>query len=113
MIVFLCHGERCASTQAVHEFNKRLREDLRQTVDFSRIHPIPHSGQDVPDDMDARVVVLGVNYPYIKEPGSAAESAAKTIIASRGNTPQPYQNTLVFLAADKTRLQDLDEAARK
>ncbi|WP_366918269.1 hypothetical protein [Accumulibacter sp.] len=27
--------------------------------------------------------------------------------------PRLYRNTLVFLAADKTRLQDLDEAARK
>ena len=32
---------------------------------------------------------------------------------SRGNTPRLYRNTLVFLAADKTRLQDLDEAARR
>jgi len=31
----------------------------------------------------------------------------------RGNTPRLYRNTLVFLAADKARLQDLDEAARK
>ena len=31
----------------------------------------------------------------------------------RGNSPRLYRNTLVFLAADKTRLQDLDEAARK
>jgi len=34
-------------------------------------------------------------------------------VESRGNTPRLYRNTLVFLAADKTRLQDLDEAARK
>ena len=32
---------------------------------------------------------------------------------SRGNAPRLFRNTLVFLAADKTRLQDLDEAARK
>ena len=31
----------------------------------------------------------------------------------RGNTPRLFQNTLVFLAADKTRLQDLDEATRR
>ena len=99
--------------KVVHELNKRLREDLRQAGDFSRIHPMPHSGQDVPDDLDARLVVLGVDYPYSKEQGNVAESAAKAILASRGNTPRLYQNTLVFLAADKTRLQDLDEAARK
>ena len=35
------------------------------------------------------------------------------ILESRGNTPRLYRNTLVFLAADKVRLQDLDEAVRK
>ena len=67
----------------------------------------------MPDDLDARLVVLGIDHPYSKEPGSAAEIAAKAIFESRGNTPRLYRNTLVFLAADKTRLQDLDEAARK
>ena len=99
--------------KVVHELDRRLREDLRRTGDFSRIHPMPQSGQDVPDDLDARLVVLGVDHAYIKEPGNAAEVAAKAMLQSRGNTPRLYQNTLVFLAADKTRLQDLDEAARK
>ena len=99
--------------KVAHEIERRLRDDLRQAGNFSRVHPMPQSGQDVPDDMDARLVVLGVNHPYSKEPGSAAEAAAKAIFESRGNTPRIYRNTLVFLAADGTRLQDLDEAARK
>ena len=45
--------------------------------------------------------------------GAAAESAAKAILESRSNTPRLYRNTLVFLAADRVRLQDLDEALRK
>ena len=97
----------------VHELDRRLRKDLEQKGDFSRIHPMPQSGQDVPDDLDARLVVLGVDHPYSKEPSSAAETAAKAIFESRGNTPRLYRNTLVFLAADKTRLQDLDEATRR
>jgi hypothetical protein len=32
-----------------------------------RIHPMPAVGQDVPDDTDARLVVLGVDHPYSKE----------------------------------------------
>ena len=99
--------------KVVHELDRRLREDLRRTGDFSRIHPMPQSGQDVPDDLDARLVVLSVDQPYSKEPNSAAEVAAKAMLESRGNTPRLYRNSLVFLAADKTRLQDLDEAARK
>jgi predicted AAA+ superfamily ATPase len=99
--------------KVAHELEQRLRRDLARTGDFPRIHPMPASGADVPDDLDARLVVLGVNHPYSKEGGSAAELVAKAILENRGNSPRLYRNTLVFLAADKTRLQDLDEAARK
>ena len=99
--------------KVVHELDLRLRKNLEQKGDFSRIHPMPQSGQDVPDDLDARLVVLGVDHAYSKEPNCAAETAAKAVFESRGNTPRLYRNTLVFLAADKTRLQDLDEATRR
>jgi predicted AAA+ superfamily ATPase len=99
--------------KVVQEIEKRLRADLRKTGDFKRVHPVPQSGQDVPDDIEARLVVLGVDHPYSKEPGNAAERAAKAIFESRGNTPRLFRNTLVFLAVDQTRLQDLDEAARR
>jgi predicted AAA+ superfamily ATPase len=97
----------------MHELDGRLRADLRKTGDFSRVHPLPQSGQDVPDDMDARLVVLGIDHPYSKEPGSPAEVAAKAIFENRGNTPRLHRNTLSFLAVDQTRLQDLDEAIRR
>lgn len=99
--------------KVIQELDGRLRKDLERKGDFSRIHPLPHSGQDVPDDLDARLVVLGIKHPYSREPGSAAEAAARAILESRGSSPRHYRNTLVFLAADRTRLQDLDEAARK
>jgi hypothetical protein len=96
----------------VQALDKRLRADLRQTGDFSRVHPLPQSGQDVPDDMDARLVVLGPDFPYSRGTESRAETVAKAIFESRGNTPRLFRNTLVFLAVDQTRLQDLDEAVR-
>ncbi len=99
--------------QVAQELERRLRAELRHTGDFSRVHPLPHSGQDVPDDLDARLVVLGVEHPYSKEAGSGAERAAQAILETRGNAPRLYRNTLVFLAPDRTRLQDLDEAARR
>ncbi len=99
--------------KVAHELDERLRADVQNVGDFSRIHPLPQSSQDVPDDLDARLVVLRIDDPYSKEPGSPAEAAAKAIFEWHGTTPRLYRNTLVFLAADKTRLQDLDEAARK
>jgi predicted AAA+ superfamily ATPase len=99
--------------KAAAELDARLRADLKRDGDFSRIHPLPRSGADVPDDLDARLVVLPADHPYSREAGNSAEAAAKAILESRGNTPRLYRNTLVFLAADKVRLQDLDEALRK
>jgi Protein of unknown function (DUF499) len=95
------------------ELDKRLRTDLKQTGEFARVHPMPASGQDVPDDRDARLVVLGIDHTHSKDQDSSAEAAAKAILETRGSTPRLYRNTLVFLAADRTRMQDLDEATRR
>jgi predicted AAA+ superfamily ATPase len=95
------------------ELEARIRADLRNLGEFSRVHPLPRTGADVPDDFDARLVVLPPEHPYSRENGSAAESAAQAILESRGSAPRLYRNTLVFLAADKVRLQDLDDALRK
>jgi predicted AAA+ superfamily ATPase len=99
--------------KVVQELDKRLRTDLRKMGDFKRVHPMPSSSADVPDDLDARLVVLGVDHPYIKDPDNSAERAAKAIFETRGTSPRLYRNTIIFLAADKTRLQDLNEATRK
>jgi predicted AAA+ superfamily ATPase len=98
--------------KVAQELEKRLRSNLNARGDFSRVHPLPQSGQDVPDDLDARLVVLGPEHPYSKEAGSPAEKAARAIFESRGNAPRRFQNTVVFLAPDQTRLQDLDDALR-
>jgi predicted AAA+ superfamily ATPase len=99
--------------KVVQELEKRVRADLRRMGDFKRVHPMPVSSADVPDDLETRLVVLEIDHAYSREPGNAAEIAAKEIFENRGNTPRLYRNTVVFLAADKTRLQDLDEAVRK
>lgn len=99
--------------KVAQELEKRLRTDLRHIGDFSRVHPLPSSSADVPDDLDARLVVLGMGQAYSKEANNPAEVAARTILESRGSAPRLYRNSLVFLAPDKTRIQDLDEAVRR
>ena len=95
------------------KLDKRLRKNLEQKGEFGRIHPMPSSGQDVPDDFDAWLVVLGIDRAHSKDGNSAAEVAAQAILETRGNSPRLYRHTLILLAPDKTRMQDLDEAARK
>ena len=97
----------------VAEIEQRLRTDLRTAGDFQRIHTVPQSGADIPDDMEARLVVLGTDHPHSSGSNSKAQAAATAMLENRGNTPRLFRNTLVFLAVDQTRLQDLDEAVRR
>ena len=90
-----------------------LREAVREAGGFSRVHVAPRTGHDVPDERETRLVVLGTDHPYHRDPGSPAEAAASALLDSRGTTPRLYRNTLVFLAPDQSRLQDLDEAVRR
>lgn len=94
------------------EIDRRVRANLADRGDFKRVHPMPATSNDVPDDLDARLVILGIDHCYSRDAGNAAETAAKAILESRGNSPRIYRNALVFLAPDKNRLQDLDEAIR-
>ena len=98
---------------AAKELEQRLIADLRQRGDFQRIHCLPGSSADIPDDMETRLVVLNAEQLHSRDTDNQAEAAAKTILESRGNTPRLFRNTLVFLAADKVRYQDLDEALRR
>lgn len=98
------------------ELHERLREKVKAEPDksaFAQIYIQPQSGADVPDLLETRLVILPIKSAYSKEANSAAERAAKDILESRGTTPRQYRNTLVFLAADKNLLPDLDEAIRK
>src|SRR4029434_9354828 len=50
--------------KAANELDARLRADLLKTGDFSRIHPLARTGADVPEHLDARLVVLPADYPH-------------------------------------------------
>ncbi|HNQ88093.1 MAG TPA: Swt1 family HEPN domain-containing protein [Verrucomicrobiota bacterium] len=95
------------------ELERRVKTDTTRRGDFAGVHSMLSPGAEVADAFDVRLVVLGPEHPYSKEAGCPAEVAAKAILASRGTGPRICGNTLVFLAVDKVRLQDLDEALRK
>ena len=97
------------------EIARRLREDLKNRGDFNKVHILPSSGHDVQDDQDVSLVILGPNYPHTREGGSDSRgiTAAKSLLESRGNSPRLFRNTLAFLAADETRLQELEDGVRR
>jgi predicted AAA+ superfamily ATPase len=96
------------------EIIKRLRKEQSRRGDFEKIHPCPASHSDVPDDPEARLVILGPEHPHTsKTTDSAARTMAAAILDSRGSSPRNYKNAVVFLAADSTRLKELEQSVRQ
>ncbi|MDR1489970.1 MAG: DUF499 domain-containing protein [Desulfovibrio sp.] len=95
------------------EIVKRLREEARSRGDFHRVHACMN-GSDVPDEHEARLVILGPEHPHGKgQEDSPARKEAEGVLNSRGSSPRAYKNTLVFLAGDAARLKDLKTAIRQ
>ncbi|HOF42074.1 MAG TPA: AAA+ family ATPase, partial [Candidatus Hydrogenedentes bacterium] len=95
------------------EIVRRLRDEARSRGDFHRVHACV-TGSDIPDEHEARLVILGPEYAHSKgQADSAARKEAQTILDHRGNSPRSYKNTLVFLAGDANRLKDLQAAIRQ
>lgn len=95
------------------EIIKRLREQARTRSDFSKVHAcVPSS--DVPDEREARLVILSPEFPHAnRDEKSAARKEAAAILDSRGSSPRNFKNTLVFLAGDGNRLRELEQSARQ
>ena len=100
--------------QVSDEIIKRLREQARTRADFSKVHAcVP--GSDIPDEKDARLVILGPEFPHSKNGNGSSDARreAAAILDSRGTSPRNYRNTLVFLAGDTNRLRELEQSVRQ
>ncbi|WP_298211588.1 DUF499 domain-containing protein [Ferrimicrobium sp.] len=102
---------------ALHaELAKRMRRVLQHSSAQLRAHSFPSDPADVADEPTTRLVIIGPEHPWKKPNGepSPAIAFANEVLASRGGSvPRRYRNTLIFLAPDENRLNDLlDNVAR-
>jgi hypothetical protein len=106
-------GAQLKDELVFEEIRRRLRDASSDRGDFDRVHACPTSPGDVSDEPEARLVLVDPEHPHIKEDwGSAAASHASAILDSRGASPRRNRNAIVFLAADKARLEALQSATR-
>lgn len=95
------------------ELLARLKLEQRARGDFASVYPAA-SSSDIPDEKEARLVILGPQYSHsARNSSSAARQEAAQILEQRGSSPRRYRNTLVFLAPDQTRLKELEQAIRQ
>ncbi len=99
--------------RVLQELEQLLQRECRQRGPFAGVHVMPRSHGDVPDERSVRLVVLDPEHPHIRnDERSPALRRAAEFLQNRGSVPRRYRNTLVFLAADNARYQDLEEAIR-
>src|SRR2546428_13890176 len=68
----------------------------------------------MPGEGDARLVIMRPMYPHGgRDATSASWTEATAILEQRSASPRYFINTLVFLAADRTRCEELEQAARQ
>src|SRR2546421_1416053 len=99
----------------LEEIEKRLKAEQANRAEFARVHVCPTSGGDIADDdTSARLIILKPHLTHaLRDQQSQARHAASEMLDLRGNTRRGYRNTLVFLAADRTRLEDLKQGVRQ
>lgn len=103
---------RFLEEHADDEIRRRLPA-TRERGEFAGVHWAPRGPAEVPDDMEARLVVLGPDALHStgNEASPALEMAAN-ILQERSGGPRLNRNALVFAAADTARLDELRTAAR-
>jgi predicted AAA+ superfamily ATPase len=98
------------------EIKDRLRSATRagQRGDFSVVHPAPSGPAEVPDEQEARLVVLGPEHPHVARAAeSPALGEARRVLDNRSAGARLHRNMLVFLAPDKARLEELRQGVRE
>ena len=94
------------------EIRRRLLEEAKHRGDFVKVHPCPSSYSEVVDEPEAKLVILAPDHAHSAKATVSAALQAATEILNKGSAGRNCGNMLVFLAADKTRLADLDKAVR-
>jgi predicted AAA+ superfamily ATPase len=99
----------------VHDkLGQLLRERrIQGPHEFVKVYAMPSGPSDVPDELSARIVILGPTDTHTaKLDDSKAIMAASECLNQRGGGARVYRNTLLFLAADINRMKELDQAIR-
>jgi predicted AAA+ superfamily ATPase len=112
--------DRAASHFSADDVDEEIRRRLAaatrvaQRGDFANVHPAPRSPAEVPDEQEVRLVVLGPEHPHSgKTADSPARVASQALLDKRAAGDRLHRNMLVFLAPDRARLTDLQQAVRE
>ncbi|RNM12122.1 DUF499 domain-containing protein [Nocardioides pocheonensis] len=105
-------AERLHKEDVWAEIVRRLQGQGRTRGDFAGVHVCPESNADIPDTDEARLVILHPKVAHKAKTDSEAKAFAQKATEHRGSANRTNRNTVVYLAADEARLEELNSATR-
>jgi len=109
-------AERLHREDVWAEIRRRLEDQSRTRGSFAGVHVCPEENADIPDTEEARLVILHPKVTHRFRRGQKPESAAVDFVTGalehRGTSNRTHRNMLVFLAADDSRMEELESAVR-
>ncbi|PWU52349.1 AAA family ATPase [Micromonospora sp. S4605] len=95
------------------ELLPRLAKERSSRGDFAAVHPCPEDSGGVPDTEEAKLVILHPQYTHRRDNSdSEALRFATVCLDRRGTAQRVNRNSVVFLAPDDRRMEELADAAR-
>ncbi|MEU3630907.1 Swt1 family HEPN domain-containing protein [Streptomyces fradiae] len=95
------------------ELVRRLKAERATTGDFAAVHVCPEDTAAIPDTEEAKLVLLHPQFGHTRNnTESAALRFAQQCLDTRGSAQRTNRNTVVFLAVDDRRYEELAEATR-
>ena len=93
------------------ELTRLLRVESDRGI-FERVHRVPADSLAVEDEPTIGLVIFGTNLAHSRKAASDAEATARRFLDMRGGSARIHKNTLVFLAPDRDRVDNLHKAVR-
>lgn len=93
------------------ELTRIIRTETDRGI-FERVHRIPADSSSVDDEPVIGLVVFGTDKAHSRKAASEAEAEARRFLDMRGASARIHKNTLVFLAPDRDRVDQLHKAVR-
>ena len=95
------------------EIRLRLIQASRERGEFRAVHSAPNAPSDVPDEPEARLVILPPEFSHSsKTEESPAREFAAQVLEERAGGPRVNRNLIIFLASDAARIEELRDAVR-
>lgn len=110
------YAERLREDQETvwNEICRRLQSEEKNRGLFNRVHSCVSSSGEIPDLEEVRLVIVHPRFAWRKQDGdeSPALSWVKEALEKKGATNRIYRNSIIFLVADKSNLENLEAGVR-